>query len=854
MKTEMTPHYKMYKHGKQWVYASLTTVTLLSGFGATPVVLAEELATERTEVSKQSEPDAEPTPNVTDPTLPLPAPELSPEPTTVEYSSDVKVTTENNLPSEVQVNNAPEVTSLDSTKTQQENTTKAASPVKEKGPRNGSGDVHHGAFTKADFTFDSAGTTITGFSSTFTSGDYKNWDGVLTFAPELSDVIGIGASAFASKAIDSVDFSNLTELQKMGDSAFAGTSIETLNLRPLRNLQTIGDGAFVITNLTNVLFDNPNLTSIGNNAFYNATNLTTIDFSSLISLQQIGRSAFFNCTNLQSVIFDDLPALTSIGLQAFSQCINLETFKFDNLDTLTTISDNAFFQCKKLNTPNFDNLQALVSIGKEAFNQCNAFKTIKLEHLQSLTSIGINAFASCTSMESIQIIDLPKLTTLAAQAFNNNPNVKSIEVDNLPLLTSIPNDVFYGCTSAESLTLTNMPALLSIGNHAFYNFHALTQINVDDLNASLNINSTAFDSVKNNGIVRPTNIGNALITAQKFVDSINSWNGYYQNDSTWKIAGTVSHKYLDQFDHEITVDINNEPITPWTQWGLINDQYDAPSAPLIAGYGEPVLESGTLNGAMTGGPQEIIYRYQALPLAAQTVTIYRVDTNGVEIEDPETIDGTVDDDLDLTPKGYDNYDFTELYGSDLPGTSARLVPDLNWLRADELANTTLKLGANNGRSYKFVYTAKSTGGDTTPGTGPNIIPGDNTDTSTPDGKPTPTPDNTTPETDLNPGKLPSSGDSTDEPTAQPNVSKVPSKNPSASNKRPNHLPGSGGNTTGTNRTTDLSAPTAANNNAQPTTGTLPKAGSRENSAPRTLGLLLLTTILGWFAFIKRRQS
>jgi BspA type Leucine rich repeat region (6 copies)/Kelch motif len=105
------------------------------------------------------------------------------------------------------------------------------------------------------------------------------------------------------------------------------------------NSYTLG-GSAVIPSSTNGL----PVTSIGDGAFQNNTNLTSVIIPAGVT--NIGNSAFAGCTGLTNLV---IPAgVTSIGQNVFSGCSNLTTITLPN--SLVSIGQNAFSDCPNLTT------------------------------------------------------------------------------------------------------------------------------------------------------------------------------------------------------------------------------------------------------------------------------------------------------------------------------------------------------------------------------------------------------------------------------------------------------------------------------------------------------------------------
>lgn len=110
------------------------------------------------------------------------------------------------------------------------------------------------------------------------------------------------------------------------------------------------------------------VTKIGDYAFYNCTNLTSIELPSGVT--EIGDYAFYNCTNLSSLT---LPSgVKEIGFSAFQGCKSLTSVTIPS--GVKYISSFTFYECESLR---FINLPSdLKYIGEEAFEGCTGLTSI----------------------------------------------------------------------------------------------------------------------------------------------------------------------------------------------------------------------------------------------------------------------------------------------------------------------------------------------------------------------------------------------------------------------------------------------------------------------------------------------
>ena len=170
------------------------------------------------------------------------------------------------------------------------------------------------------------------------------------------------------------------------------------------DVTSIGDNAFYYcTGLTSVTIPS-SVTSIGSLAFNGCTSLTSVTIPS--SVTSIGSYAFRGCTGLTSI---DIPgSVTTIGRYAFYECTGLTSI--DIPGSVTTIGDYALAYCGNLQSINVDSENAfytsedgvLYNITKTTLICCPAGKT-SIEISTSVDTICAYAFSECKSLRTLTI-------------------------------------------------------------------------------------------------------------------------------------------------------------------------------------------------------------------------------------------------------------------------------------------------------------------------------------------------------------------------------------------------------------------------------------------------------------------
>ena len=270
--------------------------------------------------------------------------------------------------------------------------------------------------------------------------------------------------------------------------------------------------------------DGKSVTSIGYEAFYDCSSLTSITIPG--SVTEIGSAAFSGCTSLTSITIPD--SVTRIDNGAFSVCTSLTSVTIP--DSVTSIGESAFNGCTSLTSITIPD--SVTSIGDWAFSGCKSLTAIDVEVgnnnytsvdgvlfnkdktelicypagktdksyniPDSVTSIGNWAFDGCTSLTSVTIPD--GVTSIGDSAFSGCTSLTSITIPDS--VTSIYDSAFSGCTSLTSITIPD--SVTSIGDYAFSGCKSLTAIDVEVGNNNYtSLNGVLFNKGKTELICYP---------------------------------------------------------------------------------------------------------------------------------------------------------------------------------------------------------------------------------------------------------------------------------------------------------------------------------------------------------------
>lgn len=184
------------------------------------------------------------------------------------------------------------------------------------------------------------------------------------------------------------------------------------------------------TSVKKVVIEN-GVTTIGNYAFYNCTNLTSVTIGN--SVTTIGGSAFSSCGSLTSVT---IPAsVTSISKSAFNICNDLTSIEVDaNNNNYCDIDGVLFSKDQK----------AILRYPEGKVGACSI--------PDSVTDIGDYAFYRCIGLASVIIGN--SVTTIGSYAFGYCDDISGVTIP--ASVTTIEGYAFYGCTDMKKFTLMEM--------------------------------------------------------------------------------------------------------------------------------------------------------------------------------------------------------------------------------------------------------------------------------------------------------------------------------------------------------------------------------------------------------------
>ena len=165
------------------------------------------------------------------------------------------------------------------------------------------------------------------------------------------------------------------------------------------------------------------------------------------TLTDIGENAFYECTNLRNVtmpgdIEEEYIDGKTIVKFIFNKCTNLSV---NILDGSTRISATLFYDCKGLTNINIP--KSVKSIGVDAFRGCTELRKVTLPG-EITSEVNQSIFKDCTDLTA-EILDGSE--KISYDLFNNCPGLTGISIPQS--VASIDDGAFNGCTGLKSVTM-----------------------------------------------------------------------------------------------------------------------------------------------------------------------------------------------------------------------------------------------------------------------------------------------------------------------------------------------------------------------------------------------------------------
>jgi len=162
------------------------------------------------------------------------------------------------------------------------------------------------------------------------------------------------------------------------------------------------------------------VTSIGNHAFFNCTELAAVEMPS--SVTNIGSFAFQCCIGLKEVAIPE--SVTSIGAYAFDCCSGLENVVIPK--GVTSIEYCTFNDCSGLTNVTLSS--CVTNISPCAFSGCIGIVGMTIS--ESVTSIGGWAFAGCSGLDTVTIPS--SVTSIGKYAFGGCSGLTGVDFEGAP--------------------------------------------------------------------------------------------------------------------------------------------------------------------------------------------------------------------------------------------------------------------------------------------------------------------------------------------------------------------------------------------------------------------------------------
>lgn len=267
------------------------------------------------------------------------------------------------------------------------------------------------------------------------------------------------------------------------------------------------------------------------------------------TVTRIGNFAFYDCGNLTSVYIPS--TVTIIGRAAFCDCVDIN--RIDGMDQVTAIGAIAFKNCdsmKEFNLPN-----TLTTIYTQAFSDCDALESFTLPaSVTNLEPSGSNSYKL--------FVDCKNLTSITVE--EGNPVYDSRSGCNAIIVTAT-NMLYTGCK-----TSTIPEGIAAIGDYAFGSVNGLGKIVIPASVESVGVRAFYYcndlDTVKVNATVPPAVSSNSFSNAGSIVLLVPEGSkSQYANDEVWGAFRTI--REVGSYDDKPVESLDGLNFVVWIDYG-----------------------------------------------------------------------------------------------------------------------------------------------------------------------------------------------------------------------------------------------------------------------------------------------
>lgn len=488
------------------------------------------------------------------------------------------------------------------------------------------------------------------------------------------------------------------------------------------------------------------VTTIGGNAFYNCTGLTSITIPNTVTSIQV--NAIRGCTGLTSITIPS--SVTSMDSNNFMECYSLTAINVETANTNYSSQDGVLFNKEKTiliryphgrvgsysipssvtSVMSFSFMYSIIksitipssitAIGSCVFSDCKNLTSISIP--SSVTSIGSQAFAACDNLDSIAVYStLPP--TLDAYAFYQVSSTVKFYVPDSSLLTYKNANVWKNFTN-----------LLGLSQLVFPTLEVPAYIPTNGLVGWWPFNGNANDESGNNlnGIVTGATLaidrfgrGNSAyyFNGSDNYITVENQDAFNQLSSQISIAAWIN-TYGTTNDHQIVIGKWYKDGTPNTSWlfelqpngniiqmpisGVSTDNYSNASSNEVLNYNQWYFVVG-------------VYDSQSVKIYINGILRCDLRTSGeISVNESNVIIGAHDSQVDRNPffgmiddigiwnRALTQQEITTLYNATDPRISTDSLNIVSGKTFTFPINTSSLVSTDSIDSYQFVLTYDTT--------------------------------------------------------------------------------------------------------------------------------------------------